>query len=135
LKKRGRAFSFIKTHGTMTEVLTDHKLASLGDTYINFAYSLALSNRRGKPSGAKVKGNVLAEALKKARLREHMPSRMTRHMLADAAEALIVYAWLHNYITFEESVEILEKAEDSVEGFSQLLVTIKGRIKFFGGLF
>ena len=116
-------------------MLTDHKLASLGDTYINFAYSLALSNRRGKPSGAKVKGNVLAEALKKARLREHMPSRMTRHMLADAAEALIVYAWLHNYITFEESVEILEKTEDSVEGFSQLLVTIKGRIKFFGGLF
>lgn len=135
MKKRGKAFSFTKTHGTMTEVLTDHKLASLGDTYINFAYSLALSNRRGKPSGAKVKGNVLAEALKKARLREHMPSRMTRHMLADAAEALIVYAWLHNYITFEESVEILEKAEDSVEGFSQLLVTIKGRIKFFGGLF
>jgi len=131
LKKRGSAFSFIKTHETMTEVLTDHKLASLGDTYINFAYSLALSNRKGKPSGAKVKGTVLAEALKKARLREHMPSRMTRHMLADAAEALIVYAWLHNYITFEESVEILERAEDSVEGFSQLLVTIKGRIKFF----
>lgn len=131
MKKRGKAFSFIKTRGTMTEVLTDQKLASLGDTYINFAYSLALSNRRGKPSGAKVKGSVLAEALKKARLREHMPSRMTRHMLADAAEALIVYAWLHNYITFEESVEILEKAEDSVEGFSQLLVTIKRRIKFF----
>lgn len=131
MKKRGKAFSFTKTHGTMTEVLTDHKLASLGDTYTNFAYSLALSNKRGKPSGAKVKGSVLAEALKKARLREHMPSRMTRHMLADAAEALIIYAWLHNYITFEESVEILEKAEDSVEGFSQLLVTIKGRIKFF----
>lgn len=131
MKKRGKAFSFTKTHGTMTEVLTDHKLASLGDTYTNFAYSLALSNKRGKPSGAKVKGSVLAEALKKARLREHMPSRMTRHMLADAAEALIIYAWLHNYITFEESVEILEKAEDSVEGFSELLVTIKGRIKFF----
>jgi len=131
LKKRGKTFSFIKTHKTMTEVLTDHKLASLGDTYTNFAYSLALSNRRGKPSCAKVKGSVLAEALKRARLREYMPARMTRHMLADAAEALIIYAWLHNYIAFEESVEILEKAEDSVEGFSQLLVTIKGRIKFF----
>lgn len=131
MKKRGKPFSFIKTHRTMTEVLTDHKLASLGDTYTNFAYSLALSNRTGKPSGTKVKGTVLAEALKKARLREHMPSRMTRHTLADAAEALIVYAWLHNYITLEESVEILEKAEDSAEGFSQLLVTIKGRIKFF----
>lgn len=131
MKKRGKAFSFIKTHRNLAEVLTDHKLASLGDTYINFVYSLALSNRRGKPSGAKVKGGVLAEAVKKAGLRGYMPSRMTCHMLADAAEALIVYAWLYNYITLEESVAMLEKTDDSVEGFSQLLATIKGRIKFF----
>jgi len=131
LKKRGKTFSFIKTHRNLAEVLTDHKLASLGDTYINFVYSLALSDRRGKPSGAKVKGGVLAEAVKKAGLRGYMPSRMTRHMLADAAEALIVYAWLYNYITLEESVAMLEKTDDSVEGFSQLLATIKSRIKFF----
>ncbi|MDH5460568.1 MAG: hypothetical protein OEW71_05995 [Candidatus Bathyarchaeota archaeon] len=131
MKKRGKTFSFIKTHRNLAEVLTDHKLASLGDTYINFVYSLALSNRRGKPSGAKVKGGVLAEAVKKAGLRGYMPSRMTRHMLADAAEALIVYAWLYNYITLEESVAMLEKTDDSVEGFSQLLATIKSRIKFF----
>lgn len=131
MKKHGKAFSFIKTHRNLAEVLTDHKLASLGDTYINFAYSLALSNRRGKPSGAKVKGDVLVEALKKAGLRGYAPSRMTRHMLADAAEALIVYAWLHNYITLEENVAMLEKTDDPVEGFSQLLTTIKGRIRFF----
>ncbi|MDH5754033.1 MAG: hypothetical protein OEY95_02320 [Candidatus Bathyarchaeota archaeon] len=131
MKKRGKTFSFIKTHRNLAEVLTDHKLASLGDTYINFVYSLALSDRRGKPSGAKVKGGVLAEAVKKAGLRGYMPSRMTRHMLADAAEALIVYAWLYNYITLEESVAMLEKTDDSVEGFSQLLATIKSRIKFF----
>jgi len=131
LNKHGTTFSFTKTHKNIAEVLTDHKLASLGDTYINFAYSLALSTRRGEPSGAKVKGSVLAEALKKARLREHMPSRVSRHMLADAAEALIVYAWLQNYITLGESVEVLEKTDDLVEGFSQMLVTIKNRIKFF----
>jgi len=127
LKKPASTFSFTKKCSSLTEVLMDHNLASLGDTYINFAYSLALSNRRGKPSGAKVKGSVLAEALKETRLREHLPSRMTRHMLADAAEALVVYAWLHNYITLEESVKILEKTED----FSQLLATIKNRVKFF----
>lgn len=131
MKKRVRAFPFIKTYRNLTEVLTDHKLASLGDTYINFAYSLALSNRRGQPLGAKVKGSVLAEALKRAALREHLPSRMTRHVLADAAEALIVYAWLQNYVTLEESVAILEKAEDPVEGFSRLLVVTKDKVKFF----
>lgn len=130
LKKSPRAFSFIKAHMTLADVLTDHKLASLGDTYINFAYSLALSNRKGKPTGAKVKGRVLAEALKKVGLRKHMPSRMTQHTLADAAEALIVYAWLHNCTTLEESVKMLERTEDPVEGFSQLLATVKKRVKF-----
>ena len=130
LKKRVETFSFIKTHENITEVLTNHKLASLGDAYINLVYSLALSNRKGQPSGAKVKGTVLAEALKKAGLREYLPSRMTRHMLADAAEALIVYAWLHNYITLEESVATLEKTDDPIDGFSQLLATIKNKAKF-----
>jgi len=130
LKKRVGTFSFIKTHENITEVLTNHKLASLGDAYINFVYSLALSNRKGQPSGAKVKGTVLAEAIKKAGLREYLPSRMTRHMLADAAEALIVYAWLHNCITLEESVATLEKTDDPIDGFSQLLATIKTRAKF-----
>ena len=130
LKKRVRTFSFIKTHENITEVLTNHKLASLGDAYINFVYSLALSNRKGQPSGAKVKGTVLAEAIKKAGLREYLPSRMTRHMLADAAEALIVYAWLHNCITLEESVATLEKTDDPIDGFSQLLAIIKNRAKF-----
>jgi hypothetical protein len=130
LKKRVETFPFIKTHENITEVLTNHKLASLGDAYINFVYSLALSNRKGQPSGAKVKGTVLAEAIKKAGLREYLPSRMTRHMLADAAEALIVYAWLHNCITLEESVATLEKTDDPIDGFSQLLATIKTRAKF-----
>jgi len=126
----GRKFTFLKTHRNLTEVLTDHRLASLGDAYINFAYSLALSDRNGFPSGAKVKGSVLAEALRKAGLREHLSSRMTRHALADAAEALLVYAWLQNYITLDETVTTLQKKEDCVEGLCLLLTTIRSRIKF-----
>lgn len=131
MKKNGRALSFIKTYKNLTEVLTDHELASLGDAYVNLAYSLTLSNKKGKPTGAKVKGSILAEAFKKAGLREHMPSRMTRHMLADAAEALTVYAWLRSYITLDECVAKLEKANNLTDGFSQLLATIKSRLKFF----
>lgn len=123
-------FRFLKTHRDLAEVLTDHKLASLGDSYINFVYSLALSNKKGQPSGVRVKGRVLAEALRRAKLRKHMPSRITRHVLADAAEALVIYGWLHHHITLEESVAILEKNEDLIEGLRQLLLTIKDRIKF-----
>jgi len=130
LKKYGKTFRFLNNHRNLSEVLTDHNLASLGDAFINFVYSLALSNKKGEPSGEKVRGRVLAEALKKAGLREHLPSRISRHMLADAVEALVVYAWLHHYITLQETMETLEKTEDLVEGLSQLFCTISGRIRF-----
>lgn len=124
-----KKFSFTKTHKNMTNVLTDHETAALGDAYVNFAYSLALSNRKREPHGAKVRGTVLAEALRRAGLRECLPSRMTRHELADAAEALIVYAWLHSQLTLVESVTILEKTDDPTEGFSQLLTVAKKRVR------
>jgi hypothetical protein len=129
MKNYNEAAKFMKPYLNLTEVLTDHKLAALGDAYINFAYSLALSAKRAHPSGDKVKGTILAEALRKAELRKHMPSRMTSHKLADAAEALIVYGWLENQITLEETVSTIEKTDDSTEGFTRLLKTIKSRIR------
>jgi hypothetical protein len=123
------SFSFVKAYNKLTEVLTDHRLAALGDAFVNFAYSLALSQKKGQPSGAKVKGATLAEAFRKAGLRGYMPSRVSSHMLADAAEALIVYAWLQNHITLEECVMILCRSEDAASGFAELLSTIKGEIK------
>ena len=50
-------------------------------------------------------------------------------MLADAAEALIVFAWLKGSLTLEESVQTLEKSEDLAEGLNQLLQTAMRRIK------
>jgi hypothetical protein len=125
-----KAVTFTRIYRDLKEILTDRELASLGDAYINFVYSLALSVKNGKPSGAKVKGNALAEALRKADLRDHLGARVTSHMQADAAEALIVYAWLKNHVTLEESVATLQRAKNTVEGLSQLLTLINKRIKF-----
>lgn len=97
-------------------MLMDKELASLGDAYVNFVYSLALSWKKSRPIGKKVKGTVLAEALRKAGLRNRMPSRMTSHKLADAAEALMVYAWLNDYLTLEESVGTLTEADELIDG-------------------
>jgi hypothetical protein len=124
------ASRFMKDYDGLTEVLTDRRLASLGDAYVNFVCSLALSITRGQPSGKKVKGAVLAEALRKAELREHMPSRMTSHKLADAAEALIVYAWLSNCVTLEESVATLQKTGELSDGFARLLRKAKESVRF-----
>ena len=120
-------FAFIPQPESLTELLMDQKLAKLGDAYVNFLYSIVLSKKKGEPTGTKVKGRLLADAFKKAGLRELLPSRIDRHKQADAAEALIVYSWLRGTMNMEEALEILEQNEDNVEGLSVLLLTAKNR--------
>ena len=124
--------TFLRNYENLTQVLTDRKLAALGDAYANFAYSLALSNKTGKPCGKKVKGTALAEALRKAGLRMLLPSRMDSHTLADAAEALLAYAWLHNLFTLEDNVETLVQTGTLENGLTQLLLKAKEKIKLSG---
>jgi len=122
-------FAFIPQYESLSEVLMDQKLASLGDAYVNFLYSLALSKKKGEPVGIKVEGRLLADAFKKAGLRKFLPSRIDRHKKADAAEALIVYAWIRGSMTMEEALKILEQNEDTIEAFSFLLLTAKSKIE------
>lgn len=105
----------------------DQKLAKLGDAYVNFLYSMALSKKKGEPAGTKVQGRLLADAFKKAGLREFLPSRIDCHKQADAAEALIVYPWLRGSMTMKEALEILEQNEDTIEAFSVLLLAAKSK--------
>jgi hypothetical protein len=120
-------FAFIPQHKSLSELLMDQKLAKLGDAYVNFLYSMALSKKKGEPAGTKVQGRLLADAFKKAGLREFLPSRIDRHKQADAAEALIVYPWLRGSMTMEEALEILEQNEDAIEAFSVLLLAAKSK--------
>lgn len=116
---------FLRKYDSLLQVLTDKPLAALGDAYINFVYSLALSRRANKPCGKKVRGTALAEAIRKAELRKVLSSRIDKHVLSDAAEALLVYAWLNDAITLEESVEALEKNNDLETGLAYLLQKVK----------
>jgi hypothetical protein len=122
-------FKFLQQHQNLCDVLMDHKLAKLGDAYVNFLYSLAISKKLGEPTGIKVKGRLLADAFRKADLRKLLPSRVDRHKQADAAEALIVYAWILDLVTMNEGLKILENQEDSIEAFSNLLLTAKLKIE------
>ncbi|KPV64576.1 MAG: hypothetical protein AOA66_0109 [Candidatus Bathyarchaeota archaeon BA2] len=121
-------FAFVPEYKNLREVLADQKLAALGDAYVNFVYSLALSKRKGEPVGAKVDSRLLAEALRKAGLRNLLPSRIDRHKQADAAEALIVYAWVQDAMTIEEGVSILEQFEDMVEAFCSFLLAARRKL-------
>jgi len=121
-------FTFTPKFRNLQEILLNHKLAALGDAYVNLLFSLTISKKSGEPAGAKVDSRLLAEALRKAGLREYLPSRTDRHKQADAAEALIVYAWLKGLVPLEEGVKILEQYENTAEGFCNLLIVAKKKL-------
>ncbi len=122
-------FSFTPSHKTLRRILADHNLASLGDVYTNFIYSLYLSAKSGAPSGAKAGSRLLSNALKNAGLREYLPSRVDRHMQADAAEALLVYVWLHGWMTITDQVRTLNGYTNATEAFSALLLEAKKKLE------
>lgn len=114
---------------TLIDILNDKNLSKLGDTYVNFVYSLALSRSIKEPTGKSVKGTILAMALKEAGLRSQLQKRVKRHNQADAAEALIVYAWLNKLIDIDECVGIIERnIENPVEAFKNLLLRIVDKV-------
>ena len=129
MTKNKQAPPFLKSYDSLSQVLVDKQLASLGDAYVNFVYSLALSKRKRRAYGAKVKGTTLAEALRKAGLRTLLPSRIDRHIISDAAEAIVVYAWLHNLLTLEDSVQTIAEADTPENGLAQLILKAREKIR------
>ncbi len=123
---------FIPCYERISDILRDKGLAALGDAYVNFIFSLSLSKRLGRPVGRKVDSRILSDALKNAGLRRLLPSRIDRHDQADAAEALIVYAWIEGKITMDECVDLLGSNVDPREGFKRLLKEILERIDLDG---
>ena len=118
----------LKKYKTVQDVLLDKDLAGLGDMYVNFVHSLALSQKLQKPTGAKVNNRILAEAVKKSGLRKMLPRRTDRHAQGNAAEALIVYAWLQEIMGFEDCLKILREGDDLTEALTRLLQEIGKRL-------
>ncbi len=130
MAKGTRTKQILRKYASLKEIMLDKDLAKLGDAYVNFLYSLALSQRLIKPVGVKVDNQTLAGALKNAGLRGILPKRTDRHTQGNAAEALIAYAWLRRVLDFEKSLRILREIEDSREAFTKLLQEISKKLNF-----
>jgi len=114
-------------YSSIIEILNDRELASLGDAFINFIYSLALSKVAGRPIGRKLDSRLLSSALKKAGIRNLLPHRVDRHRQADAAEALIVYGWLSGAISIQETLDVLARNGETSDNICALLKIILER--------
>ncbi|WP_455276753.1 ribonuclease III family protein [[Eubacterium] cellulosolvens] len=110
-------------------ILQDKDLAKLGDSYVNFVFSLALTEVEQHPTGIKVSDRVLAEAAKRSGLRKILPNRINKDILGNAVEALIIHAWINKSITIEESVNILKRSiNDPSQAFTNLIIEVLERI-------
>ena len=103
-------------------VVRDRQLASLGDAFINFVYSLALTQTGGYPKGVKVSDKILSEAFKLAGLRQYLGTRVSKKDLANASESLLMEAYRRQLLTIEESVRVVTQNPDGPQaGLSDLL--------------
>jgi hypothetical protein len=103
------------------KILTNSGLAQFGDSLMNFAYSLALTETTGRPRGTKVPDKILADAAAKAGLRKRLPRRVGRGDVANSLEALLGHMWLKKMITLEEIVACLKADNlDPSKNFSAL---------------
>jgi hypothetical protein len=113
----------------LRHVVNDKQLASLGDAFVNFIYSLALTKINGRPQATKVSDRILSEAFRLAGLRSYLGTRLSRKDLANAAESLLVEAYRRQLISIEESVSILTQNPDGLEaGLSNLMKLAADRI-------
>lgn len=118
----------LRTYSSLEELLLDKDLAALGDSYVNFVYSLAMSQKCRRPTGAKVNNQVLARAVQKSGLRKFLPHRVDRHARGNAAEALLVFAWLQDMHDFEYCIKVLNREEDLAQAFATLLHDVLERL-------
>ena len=103
------------------KILTNAGLAQFGDSLLNFAYSIALTETTGRPKGTKVQDKILADAAASAGLRKHLPRRVDRGDVANSLEALLGHLWLQKMITLEEIVSCLKEENiDPSKSFSVL---------------
>jgi len=112
------------------EVLRNPQLARLGDAFVNFIFSLALTQSCGEPVGIKVSDKVLFEAAKKSAIRSFLPRRMKRGHVANVVEALIVNSWLKKSLSIEEMTRIVCRNPGNLsDAAAELLKDILERMK------
>ena len=114
----------------LRKILTNSGLAQFGDSLLNFAYSIALTEITGRPRGTKVQDWVLADAAAKAGLRKLLARRVNRGDVANSLEALVGHVWLQKMITLEDIVACLKTENlDPSKNFSVLADMVLSRLK------
>lgn len=87
----------------------DKSNAKLGDSLVNFIYSIAKSIATEVPTGMKVSDSILSEAYRDSLWHKTNTLKLTgkKNRVADNIEALFLYFWLHENISLEKLIDPL----------------------------
>jgi len=114
----------------LRQLMRNKELANLGDAFVNFIYSLALTQTEGRPKATKVSDEILAQAFKNAGLRPLLGSRVSKEDLANASEALLVEAYRQGILQVNEGVRIMvDNRAGLKEGLAELLKMAASRLR------
>ncbi len=97
----------------LKRVLVDRNLAQLGDSILNFALSAALTHASSKPTGRRVKNNLMTPLIDSSGLKQLLPLRTSKRDRANAFEALAGYLWQRKAFKIEKLIDVMEKPGDS----------------------
>jgi hypothetical protein len=88
--------------------------SKLGDSLVNFIYSLAKTGITNSSTGTKVSDYVLAEAYRASEWKKKpmITLKGSKGLLADKVEALILFFWVFELFTIEDLTTVLMKHLD-----------------------
>ncbi len=128
----------VRTIKTLEKAGRNKGLAQFGDGLVNVSYSLAQTMLTKRLTGTKVSRKILSKALQDAGLRRCCKRRANAHDMADAAEALVAYAYFHLDYSIEYMGKLMfvnmegmdyetskEQRQTATWGFTVLLQKIK----------
>ena len=133
MKKRGIILKKSETpsqRSNLSDLLLDKNLAKLGDSYINFLYSIAMTITKKEPTGIKVSDRLLALAAKEAGMRVLLPKRTPIGRVADAVEVLLIHSVISGSLKMKDMIEILlESEDDTITGFKNIIIKALSKVK------
>uniref|UniRef100_A0A7C1PDB2 Uncharacterized protein n=1 Tax=Thermofilum pendens TaxID=2269 RepID=A0A7C1PDB2_THEPE len=91
----------------MSTLVVSARLAKLGDAFLNFVVSAALTLHNERVEGVKVPGRVLASVFASSLLAQRCRCPSRKLEKSEVVEALFGYAWLNGWLTAEECVRRL----------------------------
>ncbi len=95
--------------GNLEAFIHNKSNSKLGDSLVNFIYSVAKSIVSEMPTGTKVSDSILLEAYRRSLWHSTNTLKLKgkKNRIADAIEALILYFWVHKDLNLEKLISPL----------------------------